>query len=124
MKVPLEISFRNISKNNAVESLIRSKVRKLEKIHDNIISCRAAVEMPQKDIKGGSPFRVRISLRIPHSPEIIVTREPGEGKNHEKLDTVIRDSFDRMYRQLKSVTELQRKDIKFHSLQGNNNLSV
>ncbi len=119
MKVPLEITFRNISNNITIESLIRSKIQKLEKINDNIISCHTVVEMPQKDIKGGNLFRVRISLRIPRSPEIVVTREPGKGKNHEKLDTAIRDSFERMYRQLKSATELKRKNVKVHSLHRN-----
>lgn len=117
MKVPLEISYRNIAKDNSTELLIRNKVRKLERIHNDIISCHAVVEMPQKDVKGGSPYRVRISLRIPHSPEIVVSREPGEGSGREKLDAVIRDSFEKMSRQLKSATELKRKEIKFHSLQ-------
>ena len=119
MKVPLEISYRNIVKNNSIESLIRSKVRKLERIHNDIISCHTAVEKPQKDVKGGSPYRVRISLRIPRSPEIVVTSEPGEGGSREKLDAIVRASFERMSRQLKSATELKRKEIKFHSLQKN-----
>ncbi len=121
MKVPLEISFRNMSKNLAIENLIKRKVLKLEKINDSIISCHTVIERNQKDIKGGNPFRVRISIRVPHSGEIVVTREPGEGENHEKLDAVVRDSFERMSRQLKSAIDLQRKHIKAHSLKGNSN---
>ena len=123
MKVPLEISFRNLSKNNTIESLIRQKVQKLERINGNIISCHTVVERPQKDIKGGNPYRVRISLRIPYNREIVVTREPGKGYSNEKLDTVIRGSFEKLYRRLKSVSELQRNEVKSHSLKLNEDFS-
>lgn len=123
MRVPLEISFRNISKNNNIESLIKRKVQKLEKINDNITRCHAVIEMAQKDIKGGNPYRIRISLRIPHNPEIVVTREPGEGAEREKLDAAIRVCFDRLYRQVKTASELQRHDVKSHSLQNKLNIS-
>ena len=124
MKIPMEISFRNISKNKSIESLIKRKVQKLEKIHDNITRCHTVIEMSQKDIKKGSPYRIRISLRIPHRPEIVVTREPGEGSGRDKLDVAIRDCFDRLYRRVKTASELQRHDIKSHSLQNKLNISV
>ncbi len=117
MQVPLEISYRNIRKTDAIETLVRNKVEKLEKICDNITSCRTAIEKPQKAINGGNPFRVRISVRIPHGKEIVYTKEPGEGDKDHNLDTVIRDSFERMGRKLKSAAQKQRNEVKSHGTQ-------
>ncbi len=124
MQIPLEISFRNISKDKSIESLIKRKVQKLEKIHNNITRCSAVIEMSQRDIKGGNPYRIRISLRIPHSPEIVVTKEPGEGPDREKLVAAVRDCFDKLYRRVKTASDLQRHDIKSHSLQNRIKIGV
>jgi hypothetical protein len=53
MKVPLEISFRGIEKIDAVEDLIRDKAADMERLCDDIISCRIVVEVPQQYQKRG-----------------------------------------------------------------------
>jgi cold shock CspA family protein len=117
MQVPLEISFRDIEKSDAIETLIREKTQKLEKICDYMTSCRVAVAKPQKHQQSGSPYRVRLDVRIPPGHEIVVKREPGEGDMHEPLDKVIRGVFDSAWRQVKEIVERQRDDVKTHPQQ-------
>jgi cold shock CspA family protein/ribosome-associated translation inhibitor RaiA len=117
MQVPLNMTFRNVSKNTATENLIRTQAAKLERVCDHIISCRIAVEKPQEHQKSGNSFRVRIDVTVPPEHELIVTREAGEGDLHEQLPTVIRDAFSAMRRRLKKLVEKQHGDVKSHPAQ-------
>jgi cold shock CspA family protein/ribosome-associated translation inhibitor RaiA len=114
MEVPLELSFRDVEKTKAIEDYIRSNVRKLEQLCDHIVSCRIAVEQPQKHQRTGSPYRVRIDLRVPPGHEIVVTRESSEGEIHDNLRKVLRNAFDAARRQVRGLAERQRGDIKSH----------
>ncbi|MFZ0391061.1 MAG: HPF/RaiA family ribosome-associated protein [Calditrichia bacterium] len=114
MQVPLEISYREINKTDSLESLIREKVAKLNKICDYITSCRVAVERPQKNVQTGSPYRVRVALRVPPKHELVVDRRPVDTDPHDELPTVIRDAFEVAERQLKDLMARQREDVKTH----------
>jgi len=114
MEIPLEIAFKNVEKSEAIENLIREKVSKLERLHDNIISCRIAVERPQKKQQSGNPYRVRIMLRIPPGRELVVTRDPMDNELHDPLDIVVRDAFEAAWRQLKRQVEQQQDEVKNH----------
>ena len=120
MRVPLEISFRNVEKTEFIEDLIRQKVARLERLCDYLISCRIAVESPQEHQESGQPFRVRIDLKVPPGHELVATREPTEGDIHKGLPVVLRDAFDAMERQLKKQVEQQRGDTKRHPEQETN----
>ncbi len=117
MQVPLEVSFREVAKTENLDNLIREKVDKLEELCDYMTSCRVAVEKPQKNIRSGNPYRVRIEINVPPSHKIIVTREPGEGEMHDEISTVLRRAFDRASRQLKEIMEKQHDEVKEHPMQ-------
>ncbi len=114
MKVPLEITFRNVEKTDAVEALIREKAAALERVSDSVTSCRVAVESPQQHQRAGRPYRVRITLNVPPGHEFAVRRESSEGSIHDELPSVIRDAFDAARRKLKRITEKRRGDVKSH----------
>jgi Sigma 54 modulation protein / S30EA ribosomal protein len=95
MQVPLNVTFRNVRKNAAIENLVRNQADKLERV-----SCRVAIEKPQEHQKSGNSFRVRVDVAVPPEHEVVVTREAGEGDLHEQLPTVIRDAFGAMRRRL------------------------
>ena len=52
MQVPVQITFRDIPSSDAIEARIHEETEKLEKIYDNITSCRVIIEslpsQPQK----------------------------------------------------------------------------
>lgn len=117
MQVPLEISYRGIEKTDDIDTLVRQKVAKLEQVCDFLISCHVAIEKPQKHQRQGSPYRIRISMRVPPEHELIVKQEPGEGDMHDPLSTVIRRCFQSARRELKKIVDLQRGEIKKHPQQ-------
>jgi cold shock CspA family protein/ribosome-associated translation inhibitor RaiA len=114
MKVPLEVSFRDVPKTEALDALIHEKVGKLEDVCDHISSCRIAVEKAHEHPSSGSPYRVRIDLRVPPSHEIAVDKNPGEGNQYPPVEAVIRDAFDVARRQLVELNERQHNEVKRH----------
>jgi len=117
MQVPLEVTYRNVGKAAAVETLIEQKTAALEEVCNHITSCRIAVEKPHSHQRTGNPYRVRIDLRVPPGHEIVVKREPDEGAMHDSLDVVLRDAFDVARRQLKEIVQKQHNDVKKHPAQ-------
>jgi cold shock CspA family protein len=117
MKIPLELTFRDVLKTETIENLIRKKVEKLHKICDSMTSCTIAVEQPQKEMKQGSPYRVRIQCNVPPGYNIIAKREPGQGDMHDDISAVIRDTFQTAERELKKLQQQQRDEIKTHPMQ-------
>lgn len=115
MQVPLEITYRDIEKNDALETLIREKAAKLEEIQEDIVSCRIAVEKVQEHQRSGSPYRIRIVTRIPPGKELVVSREPGEGEINEQLKTAVNKAFDAMRRQVLRQKEKQLGEVKTHT---------
>jgi cold shock CspA family protein/ribosome-associated translation inhibitor RaiA len=114
MDLPLELTFRGVEKTESLETLIREKVDKLEKICDYINGCRIVVEKPQAHQDRGNPYRVRIDVTVPPGHELVAERGPMEGSVLEQLPHVIRETFDAMERQLKELVEKQRGEEKRH----------
>jgi len=112
MKIPLEMTFRGIEKTPELEELIRVGVAKLEQICDHIISCRVAVEKAQAHQRSGSPYRIRIDLRIPPGHELAVKHGHHRGDAHETLPRAIREAFANARRRVKELVERQRGEVK------------
>lgn len=117
MQIPLDITYRNVEKTDALESLIRSKAAKLDEVCDHIMGCHIAVEKPHENPSSGSPYRVRIDLTVPPGHEIAVDKSPGEGVQYEPLESVVRDAFDAARRQLIELSARQRNEVKEHPVQ-------
>ncbi len=114
MQVPLDITYRDVEKTDALEQLIRTKVEKLEEVCDHIIGCHIAVEKAHTHPDQGSPFRVRLDITVPPGHELAVSKNPGEGTQYGSLESVIRDAFDTARRQLKDLNEKQHNRQKRH----------
>ena len=117
MKIPLQISYRDVNKTDELEKLIREKTNKLEKVCDHITSCHIAVEKPQKFPNYGSPYRIRIDIRIPSGHEIVIKRASGEGNMNKPLYSIVREGFEAARRKTKEVCKIQKSKIKTHPAQ-------
>ncbi len=106
MKIPLQVTSRNISLSKAADHVIRSKVAKLEVFYDKIMGCRVLVEKPHRHHQHGVLHNVRIDMTVPGA-ELVVKRE-----SHEDLQIAIRDAFDAVRRQLQSYVDKQRQNKK------------
>lgn len=108
MKLPLQITLRDISHSDAVEQAIRDKAEKLDQFYPQIMSCRVTVKMPGKHKHSGRQFAVRIDITVPGN-EIVVNRE-----RDEDVYVSLRDAFDAARRQLEDYNRKQRGDVKYH----------
>lgn len=116
MQVPLEVTYRDVEKTEALETLVREKVAKLEQVCDRLNSCRVAIEKIHDRPSSGSPYRVRIDMTVP-GQELVAESNPGEGVQYIEVQPVIRDAFDAARRQLKEISERQRNRVKTHEAQ-------
>lgn len=114
MQVPVEITYRDVPKTDAIESLVQEKINKLEKFCDYISSCRVAIEKAHDRPRSGSPYRVRLDITVPPNHELAAVRNPGEGNQYDKLEAVIRETFEAARRQLVELVERQRDEVKVH----------
>ena len=100
MQIPIEITFRDMERSDAVEAAIREKAEKLERFYDKIMSCHVMVEAPHGHHHQGRLFQVRIDLTVPDA-ELVVNREHHHrDHSHEDVYVAIRDAFNAMQRQV------------------------
>jgi len=92
MKMPLQVTFRNMEPSPSIESSIREHVSKLERLHSGIIGCRVAVEAPHHSHTKGNHFRIRVDVTVPDH-EIVADRAPAEHGAHEDAHVAVRDAF-------------------------------
>jgi cold shock CspA family protein/ribosome-associated translation inhibitor RaiA len=115
MKIPPEITYRNLQKTEVIDTLIHEKIAKLEHICNYINSCYIAVEKIHDRPRSGSPYRVRIDITVPPGHEIVAQSNPATGILYEPLEAVIREAFDAARQQLLKLTERQRKSVQAKS---------
>lgn len=132
MKLPVQITFRNMESSEAIEAVIRKRVEKLETYYDQIMACRVLVEVPNRHHLKGRHRHIRIDLTVPNA-EIVVNHEPSlhtkqkhiEVEEHSKsvelnseykdINVAIREAFEVAKRQLQDYARRRRLDIKEHS---------
>lgn len=112
MRVPIEITYRNVTKSDEIESLIHKKADKLNDFHDGIISCRISIDQNKDKKRSDNRYHVRIDLRVPPGKELVVHQKSGEGGSGESLRTVITEAFKTISRQLKKLKQKQRGGVK------------
>lgn len=118
MKVPVEVTYRDVEKTDSIDNLVQEKIAKLERVCDYINSCRIAIEKIQDRPRSGSPYRVRIDMTVPPSHELVADSHPGEQTQYVELDVVIRDAFSRAERQLKELARQQRESDRAKRQEG------
>lgn len=101
MKLPLEITFRNVQRTETLDERIRAKAAKLDQFYDRIMGCRVVVESPHRHQLKGNVYQVHIALTVPGN-EIAVSRQCSQ--KHEDLLVSIRDAFNAAQRQLQAYT--------------------
>ena len=131
MKLPVQITFRNMDRSDAIEEWIRAEAAKLDTFYNRIMRCRVAIEVPHRHHRKGSSYHLRIDLTVP-GEEIVVKRQPslshvqqlGETEikkdlelktPHKNLRLAINDAFKAASRRLQDYARRQRGDVKSHA---------
>jgi cold shock CspA family protein/ribosome-associated translation inhibitor RaiA len=140
MKIPLQITFRDMAPSPAIEDNIRDKAAKLDELHDGIMGCRVTVEAPHRHHHKGKAYVVRIDLTVPGG-ELVINREPkrivpkkakagdepdkdfaeshepSKHAAHEDIYVAIRDAFNAAGRKLQDHARRRRGKVKLHEPQ-------
>lgn len=99
MQIPVDITFKELGKSDALEARVREWVGKLERIYDRIVRCEVMIETPHRHHRNGRQFHVRIRLTVPGG-EIVASHDPGPDETHEDAYVALRDAFIAVRRQL------------------------
>ena len=108
MQLTPQITLRDVPHSEAAERKIIEKISKLETYYNRIMSCRVAVEAPQRRRHQGKLFKVRIDISVP-GKELVINKI-----EHEDLYVAIRDAFNAAGRKVEEFSRKQRGDVKIH----------
>jgi ribosomal subunit interface protein len=108
MRIPLQITFRQIPKSEAIEAIINEKASKLDRFYDRIMSCRVVIEESQRRQHQGKLYSVRIDITVP-GKELAVSRQ-----ENEDVYIAVRDAFDAAVRLLEEHGRMIKGEVKTH----------
>ena len=113
MKLPLQITFRNLEPTESLEADIRKKAEKLDIFHEQIMSCRVVLEANHNHKHHGNLYHLIIDIKVPGG-EIVVSKDSHDKHSHEDVYVAIRDAFDAARRQLEDRNRRQKQVVKTH----------
>jgi ribosomal subunit interface protein len=111
MKVPLQITFRHLDHSEAVETRIRERAERLDRLYQDIMKAHVVVDMPQQRHRKGGIFQVQVDITVP-GRELVVNRDPLTNHAHEDVYVAIDDAFDAMERRLKDHSREIQGEVK------------
>jgi ribosome-associated translation inhibitor RaiA/cold shock CspA family protein len=116
MEIPLQIAFKDLDSSTFIETLIRERAARMERLHPHIISCRVVVQTPYRSPESGKPpIGVSVEVEVPGKRHKLIGKD--EQERHEvKNDqyAMITRAFDAVERQLKNDAEIKRGAVKHH----------
>lgn len=113
MKIPLQISFSNMTPSDAVRARVEELAARLDRFHERIMSCRVVVSAAGRHQRSGRLYHVSIDLKLP-GREIAINRDSPLDHAHEDVYVAIRDAFGALVRRLEDVSRQRRGDVKTH----------
>jgi cold shock CspA family protein len=132
--IPVQVTFRGLAHNEALEHEIRDRVSWLEQFYAGIVRCHVLIEVPHRHRLDGRHFHIRIDVTLPGGPPIVVSHEPSrhgrskdiEEEAHRKEDEVqsvhryatvaIHEAFDIARRRVEDFAREQRGTVKAHEV--------
>ncbi len=110
MKLPLQITFRNLDPSAAMQARIRTLVERLERFSGRITSCRVVVESSAHRHRQGALFQVRVAIAVPRG-EISIGATHRLDRAHEDPYVALRDAFDAARRKLEDYERRRRRRL-------------
>ncbi len=113
MKIPLQVTFRDMTPSDAVSARIEQEMERLDSLFGGIMGCRVLVESPHHHHHKGNLFHVRVDLTVVGG-EIVAGRDPAGRHAHEDVYVAIRDTFRAVRRRLEDYARKRRGQVKWH----------
>jgi ribosome-associated translation inhibitor RaiA len=112
MQLPVEISYKEIGRTDALDKRIHEWVARLDRVFDRIMRCEVLVETPHRHHRQGRVYHVRVRLTVPGG-EIVASHDPGPDGAHEDAYVALRDAFTAARRQLEDYVRTRlRREVK------------
>jgi ribosome-associated translation inhibitor RaiA len=109
MKLPLQVTFRDMAPLPSLDGTIRRHAAKLERFVPELISCHVVVEASASHHRQGHVYAVKVDVRVP-GEELFA----GEHQAHEEIGIAVREAFDAMARRLEDYVRRRRGFVKHH----------
>lgn len=108
MKLPLQLSFKNLERDQQITELIKQKAEKLDRLCPDVIQCHVTVAIPHRSRRTGNLFDVTIDISLP-GKEVAVSHESQDEIENKDIRHVLKVAFDAAYRQVEDYSRM-RKD--------------
>lgn len=109
MKLPLQVTFRDMAALPSLEGEIGKRAAKLEQFVPDLISCHVVVEASANRHHVGHRYAVKIDVRVP-GEEVFA----GERQAHEVIEIAVREAFEAVTRRLEDYARRRRGQVKHH----------
>ena len=110
MKLPLQVTFRDLVPLPSLEGDIRRRAAKLEEFAPDLSSCHVVVEATGNRHHQGHRYLVKIDVRLP-GEEFFA----GQHHGSEDIELAVRGAFDAMARRLEDHVRQRRGQVKQHA---------
>ncbi|MBS3803610.1 MAG: HPF/RaiA family ribosome-associated protein [Oleiphilaceae bacterium] len=114
MQIPLEVKFNDVDRSQWLDDYIEERVERLDRMCDNLISCRVTVGRAQHSHNTGNPYRVLVEVTFPPKKDLVVDKQGTVGDTQVQLRPVIRRAFEAMEKRIQKETDMRNGDVKHH----------
>ena len=114
MKVPLQITFRQLAPSPALARRIRGLAGRLGRFSRHIMRCHVIVTPPPRHRRQGALFAFHIDITLPDRGIAIGRARPADHA-HEDPYVALRDAFSAARRRLENYERTRRGDVKRHA---------
>jgi ribosomal subunit interface protein len=111
MKLPLQITFRDLVPLPSLEPEIRRRADKLDQWTPDVMSCHVVVEAAGNRHHQGHEYSVNVSVRVPDAEIAATTHHPDQDIGH-----AVHGAFDAVDRQLEDYARQRRRQVKRHEV--------
>jgi ribosome-associated translation inhibitor RaiA len=112
LSIPLRVTFRGLSRRARLDRLIEANAQKLASLRPNLTGGSLVIERPHEHEASGTPYRVRLELRVPPSHTLVAIEDARNHDLFDSLESIVNSAFANVERQLKKLTRRQRGQTK------------
>lgn len=109
MKLPVQITFRDMVPLPSLEPEIRRRAEKLDQWMPNVMSCHVVVEADANRHLKGHEYGVNVSVRVPGAELVASTHH-----HDQDIHRAMNGAFDAVDRQMEEYVRKLRGQVKQH----------
>lgn len=108
------ITWRNLTRSEAVENLVRKRIEAVERFCPEAVGLRVTLDAPQKPRHAARGFDVRLHLEVP-GPDLDVARTVRHGHAAEDIVRAVNAAFTALEKRIKETRRIMAgQEVKHH----------